>query len=134
MRLGVITLTLSLAVGLGLSLSSAAEDTVTPSIQVIQKVGREGAGNAEAAAAWKTLVKSGPEALLPILRALKDDAPLAANWLRPAFEAVAEKALAAKKLPVAELTAFLEDTKNAGKARRIAYEWLLKSDPKTSEK
>src|SRR6186997_2001542 len=118
MRLGVITLTLSLAVGLGLSLLSAAEEPAA-SIQVITKVGREGAGNAEAAAAWKSLVRSGPEALLPILRALKDDAPLAANWLRPAFEAVAEKALAAKKLPTAELTAYLEDTKNGGKARRI---------------
>ncbi|MGL4553655.1 MAG: hypothetical protein ACRC33_21035 [Gemmataceae bacterium] len=134
MRRGAITLTLTLAAAAGISLLPAAEDAAAPLIQTIQKVGPLGAGNAEAAAAWKSLAKSGPEALLPILHALKADAPLAANWLRPAFEAVAAKALVAKELPAAGLAAFLEDTKNDPSARRLAYEWLLKADPTAADR
>ncbi|NBO93226.1 MAG: hypothetical protein EBV06_13085 [Planctomycetia bacterium] len=134
MRRGIIAVALSLGVGVGLGLLPAAEDAVSSSIQVISKVGPEGTGNAEAAAAWKTLAKSGPEALVPILRALKTDAPLAANWLRPAFEAIAERVLTAKKLPQSDLVEFLEDTKNDPSARRLAYETLLKSDPTIADK
>ncbi len=95
----------------------------------IKKVGREGAGNADAAQAWKALVARGNAALLPILSAMNDDELLSSNWLRPAFEAIAENSLAADKgLPRADLEKFIKDRKHAGGARRLAYEWLVKVD------
>ncbi|MFQ3594231.1 MAG: hypothetical protein SNJ82_13710 [Gemmataceae bacterium] len=104
-------------------------------VERLNHIGREGQGNPEAAAAWKQLTQAGPEALLPILRGFDPErAKVAANWLRPAFDSLAEKALAAKKLPTKELTAFLEDTTNNPAARRLAYETLLKADAKTAEK
>lgn len=101
----------------------------------IKKVGREGAGNAEAARAWKALVAEGTPALLPILDAIEDDSRLASNWLRPAFEAIAESAQKdGKALPRDALEKFIRDTKKAGTARRIAYEWLVKADGTAPER
>ncbi len=101
----------------------------------LQKVGRDGAGNAVAAKAWKALVARGRDALLPILAAMNDDDLTSANWLRPAFEAIAEKLLAdGKALPKDDLEKFLRRTKNPGIARRVAYEWLVKVDPTTPDR
>ena len=81
---------------------------ITALLGRIQKVGREGAGNVEAAKAWKALVARGEPALLPILSAMNDDDPTAANWLRPAFEAIAEHILQdGKSLPKVKLEKFL---------------------------
>jgi hypothetical protein len=45
-------------------------------------------------------------------------------------DAIAERELAARRpLPAAELEAFVRDTKHAGPARRLAYEWLTRADP-----
>jgi hypothetical protein len=113
----------------------AAPDTpadLAQDLQRIKKAGREGAGNAEAAKAWKAIVARGSDALLPVLAAMNDDDLPSANWLRPAFEAIAEKLLAGgKDLPKAELEKFLARRKNPGIARRVAYEWLVKIDPAT---
>lgn len=94
----------------------------------ITQVGREGAGNVEARKAWKALVGRGTPALRPILAAMSDDDLRAANWLRPAFEAIAEPALAEGKLSAAELERFVGETRHAGIARRLAYEWLTRLD------
>src|SRR4051794_9471911 len=75
-------------------LTSAADDqpdSTQALIGRIKKVGREGKNNAEAAKAWKQLVARGPAALPAILDGMDDDDPTSSNWLRPAFEAVAEK-------------------------------------------
>jgi hypothetical protein len=102
---------------------------VSAHLQQIKKVGREGSGNASAAKAWKALVARGPSALLPILSAMDDDDLTSSNWLRPAFEAVAEKALAGGKgLAKEDLEKFIHQKKHAGSARRLAYEWLVKID------
>jgi hypothetical protein len=88
----------------------------------IRKVGREGAGNAEAAKAWKALVARGEPALIPILSAMNDDDSTATNWLRPAFEAVAEQLRrSGKSLPKEKLASFLTQTSNPGCGRRLAY-------------
>ncbi|MFO0842422.1 MAG: hypothetical protein U0797_08515 [Gemmataceae bacterium] len=125
---------LALAVGLLLGLSPARGDDPASLIARIQKVGREGAGNEDAATAWKALVKQGPAALAPILGAINDDQFVAANWLRPAFEAVAEKALADGKLSRDALDKFVADKKLAGSARALAYEWLVRVDKGASER
>jgi hypothetical protein len=103
-------------------------------LAAIKKVGREGAGNPEAAKAWKALVAKGPDALLPILAAMNDDERTAGNWLRPAAEAIAEKAHADGKLSAEALEKFLAEKQHAGSARRIAYEWLVKLDKGAPER
>src|SRR5713226_610572 len=95
----------------------------------IKAVGAEGAGNAEAAKAWKELVKLGPDALLPILAGMDDNKRIASNWLRPAVDAIGEKALKDKQpLPKDELEKFVRATTNPPGSRRIAYEWLTRID------
>jgi hypothetical protein len=81
------------------------------------------------ARAWRYLVDVGPAALPQILEAFDDASPLAANYLRAAVDAIAEKAVkAGQPLPVKEMEAFLVETKHNGKARRLAYEWLVQID------
>lgn len=94
----------------------------------LKKVGPEGANNPDAAKAWKALVAKGPDALLPTLAAMNDDEKTVGNWLRPAVDAIAEKALADGKLSAPSLEKFLADKSRSGGARRIAYEWLVKLD------
>jgi hypothetical protein len=95
----------------------------------IKSVGREGAGNVEAARAWKELVRRGPSALPELLAAMDDDNPTAANWLRAAVDAIAEKAVKeGKPLPRAALEKFIARTDNPAGARRLAYEWLARVD------
>jgi hypothetical protein len=104
-------------------------------LQRIKKVGREGAGNDEGAKAWKSLVARGTAALIPILSAMDEDDLTSANWLRPAFEAIAERTLeAGKSLPKSDLEKFLRDTNNPPSARRLAYEWLVKIDKTTPDR
>jgi hypothetical protein len=99
----------------------------------IKAVAREGAGNAEAAQAWKELVQLGPDALPAILTAMDNADPTASNWLRTAVDTIAERTLAAhESLPVAELEPLVRDTHHSGAARRLAYEWLTRVDPTTA--
>jgi len=100
-----------------------------PLLVKIKAVGKEGAGNVEAAKAWQELVKLGPGALIVILTALDDADPTAANWLRSAVDTIADhETTAARPLPAAKLEAFVKDTKHSGAARRLAYEWLVRAD------
>jgi hypothetical protein len=104
-------------------------------ISRIKAVSKEGAGNEEAAAAWRDLVGMGLDGLLPALVGLDDASPMAANWLRSAVNAVAEKEKAAgKKIPADELEAFVKDVKHAPAGRRLAYEVLIEIDPTTPER
>src|SRR5262245_16548819 len=90
-------------------------------IATIKAVGAEGAGNVEAGAAWRELVQLGPKALPDILTALDDANPTAANWLRNAVDAIAERELAANRpLPAAKLEEFVRDTRHTGSVRRLA--------------
>lgn len=101
----------------------------------IKAVGREGQGNDVAASCWKGLVATGEAALLPTLEAYDSSNATAANWLRSAVDAIAEKEEAAgRKLPVEAIQKFLTTTKHDPAARRIAYELLLKADKATAEK
>ena len=108
---------------------------VAPLVARIRAVGAEGAGNAEAAAAWKQLVRLGPDALPEVLAALDDAGPVAANWLRSAVDAIAERQLATgRPLPAEALEKFVRDTRHAGPARRLAYEWLVRVDPEAPKR
>ncbi len=108
---------------------------IEPLLKQIKAVGREGAGNAEAAAAWRELVQIGSSALLPTLAAMRDANPGSANWLRTAVDAVAERELrAGRTLEAGPLEAFVKDTQHDPAARRLAYEWLAKVDKAAPER
>lgn len=123
-----------LAVGSFLPSWAAAAD-LNASIQTIRNVGAEGKGNVEASAAWKELAKSPIQDLPKVLAAFDGANPLAANWLRTAAETIAERELKATgKLPQAELEKFIAETQHNPRARRMAYEWVLKQDPTAADR
>ena len=118
-----------LLMAVGLCVQAARAD-VPEAIKTINAVGTEGTGNAEAAKAWGELVKAGPDALFPILKGIVDGKPTAANWLRTAVDAIAEKqAKAGGKFDATRLTAFVTDMKEGATARTVAFVLLQKQEP-----
>lgn len=112
----------------GAALVLAAETDA--SLKTILKVGPEGQGNGEANAALRELTKGNAEDLLKILTAFDQASPLAANWLRSGFEVIADRELKATgKLPKSDLEKFIAETQHNPRARRMAFEWLLKVEP-----
>ena len=104
-------------------------DELATLVQRIKAVQAEGAGNVTASRASRELAKLGPEAIVPLLEAMDDADPVAANWLRAAVDAIAERTVAEhKKLPAALLEKFVLDQRHAGKVRRLAFDWLAKVD------
>ena len=64
-----------------------------PLVEALHAVGPKGAGNRQAAQAWEQLARADAAQLPAILRALDDAGPLAANWIRCAVDAIAEREL-----------------------------------------
>jgi len=107
--------------------TTAAE--VEPLLKTLQAVGPEGAGHREAARAWQQLVEADVADLPTILAGLDQAGPLAANWIRTAIDAIAERELGrGGQLPLAELERFALDTRHVPRARRLAYEWVVHVD------
>jgi hypothetical protein len=99
-------------------------------IRTIKAVGPEGAGNTQACAAWRELSQLPATDLPQLLAAVDDASPAAANWLRTAADAVAERErTAGRPLPVAALDSFVRDTRHDARGRRLAYELLCAADP-----
>ncbi len=117
-----------------LLIRSACAVEVDGLLKTLQAVGPEAAGNAAAAAAWKELAQAEAAQLPAILAGLDRANPLAANWIRSATEAVAERAMRnRRRLPLAELEKFLADRRHAAGARRLAYEWIVQVEPAKSK-
>ncbi len=122
---------LSLALIL-LSPTLRAEPWTAP-LATLQKVGPEGAGNAEAAAAWQELSALGPDSIVPILSAMEGSGLLARNWMRAAVEAIAEREQkASAQLPADALKTFLLDRSQEPNARRLAYDLYSQIDAEAS--
>jgi hypothetical protein len=113
-----------------LSLADTAQAAELDSLlKAIQTVDREGDGHRAALAAWRQLVERDASELPEILAAMDGANPLAANWLRGAVEAIADRELQATgTLPAAELEKFVLETAHAPRARRLAFEWLARVD------
>lgn len=108
--------------------------TSADDFDAIRTVGDGGKGTAEARAARDALVKGGSKNLIPTLKAFKGSSLLASNWLRSAFEAIADAEIkAGRSLPKGELLSFISDTSESPAARRMAYEWLLKRRPELKD-
>lgn len=103
---------------------------IAASLEVVRQVDREGKGNRAATQAWAQITASADAEQLPTILAAMDGAgPLAANWLRAAVDAIAERQVQRKgTLPVAKLEAFLGHKQHDQRARRLAYEWIARAD------
>ena len=100
----------------------------------IRAVSVEGRGNAAASAAWQKLTASNEATLLPTLEAMDGANDYALNWLRSAADTIAAREIkAGKQLPVPELGKFLLETSHHPRARRLAFELLLQTDPATAD-
>jgi hypothetical protein len=122
----------TIGITLALGAAVAAADTAEL-IRAVKAVGKEGAGNLEAAAAWRRLVDLGVQALPDVLAAIDDGREVSANYLRAAVQAIADRERAAgRTLPADRLEAFVLDSRRAPSARRLAYDKLLEIDPAAS--
>ncbi|HAD58639.1 MAG TPA: hypothetical protein DCG12_05315 [Planctomycetaceae bacterium] len=117
-----------------LALAVCLAPCMADDISVLRAVGGGAQGAAKARAARDSLVDGGAKNLIPILTAFKGSSTLATNWLRSAFEAIADaEQKAGKSLPKSELLKFVADTTQSPEARRLAYEWLLKRRPELAD-
>ena len=122
----------AILMGLFAATCSAAE--LDDALATLRAVGPLGAGNEAASAAWSEAAAVDVSRVPELLAGLKDANPLAANWIRTAVDTVCERALRDQgELPQAALKHLIQDTSQDPKARRLAYEWLLKVDPKVQE-
>ena len=84
----------------------------------------------QVAAAWQKVVQGDSRQLTKILDAMRDVSPVAENWLRSAFETIAQRELQqSNKLRSGDLEEFVLDTNYPPRGRSLAYEWLIRVDP-----
>ena len=125
----LVGLTYCGAIG-GVAVSIGAERaSVETLLDKLQAVGPQGQGHKDAVAASRELAKADAASLPQILAGLDGAEPLAANWIRAAFETIAEREWKrGGRLPAKEFESFLDDRRHHPRARRLAYEWLSKVD------
>ncbi len=125
-RFGVL---LGLAAGAAGGMLEVRGADTAPLIETLRSVDAEGKGGPAAAQAFQTLSKEGPQAIPPLLTALDGANPLASNYLRNAIENIVARTRKTKgALPLAEIEAFLKDTRHEPRARRLAFEILVSTD------
>jgi hypothetical protein len=119
------------------AVSRAAADSVTlpAALATLQAADRTTGDQTSLQQAWRRAAEATPEELGLVLRAMQGAGPLAENWLRAAVDAAAERVLGQQgDLPRSLLEGVLLDRSEAPRARRVAYEWLLRVDPPAAER
>ena len=114
--------------------SSLSAASLTQPLADIRAVDREGTGNEKATSAWQQLTQADPTTLPEVLAGMNGANPLAENWLRAAVGVIADQAIAAKKLPIESVQAFLGDTKNSPAPRVVAFDIIQRAQPELAEK
>lgn len=134
-RIQTSWLTLSIALLAFPILAADGPTDLQSALKKLRAVEAEGKGNREATAAWQSLAKLEAAQLPDLLAGMDGAGPLAENWLRSAADAIAERTLkSGGKLPVMPLEKFLRDQSHSPRARRVAFEWLVKSDPSAKDR
>jgi hypothetical protein len=111
---------------------SAATAALIADVLAVQS---EGVGNEQAQAAWLRLSRVEVDELPHLLLAIDDANPLAANYLRSALDAVVARAVRQDESITTEMfEQFVSDRDHAPRARRLAYEWLVRLDPSTPQR
>ncbi|MBI1830531.1 MAG: hypothetical protein HYR84_03660 [Planctomycetes bacterium] len=111
--------------------SWAGDTTVEGDIALVLKQDR---GTAEGRAAWSRLSQADAGVLPALLEGMNTSDTVAANWLRLAFDQVAERELKAggKRIDIGKLEAFVKNAAKNGRARRLALDLLDRARPGTS--
>lgn len=105
-------------------------DDTAGAIEVLREVQPGAKDSAAARDAVHQLTTGGSPVLMPLLHGFREASPLAVNWLRNAFEQIADaEGKAGRQLPQQELEAFVRDQNQSPFARRLVYETLTRSDP-----
>lgn len=99
---------------------SSAEDWT----KVIRTVAGQGPGTPQGRSAWDKLAAADASLLIPILEAMDATDTAAANWLRTAYDRIADREFAksSKNIDAKALLGFAQDPTRVGRARRIALE------------
>ncbi len=115
--------------------SSEAVD-FSEALKVLSRADAGSTSQVDAQQAWQVVASEGsPKQIPEILAVMKEGGPLAENWLRAAVDTIAERELRKSgSLPAKLLESFTLDMKQAPRARRIAYEWLVKVDAAAPER
>ncbi len=127
----------SLAAGfaLVLSVSPLVAGEATQLAQKINAISSQADGYPQAVEAVTALSQMNAAAIPEVLAAMKQDRPVASNWLRGAVEAIADKAKNEGQ-PIAneELVTFIENTEHSPKSRSVAYHLLKQQDEAAASK
>ena len=109
-----------------------AGNAVQKDIDLIVKQGR---GSAEGRAAWDRLSQANPDALPAILQGMNTKDTAAVNWLRTAFDQIAEREMktGGKSIDTKKLLAFVKNPANEGRPRRLALDLLERLQPGTAD-
>ncbi|MCC7374391.1 MAG: HEAT repeat domain-containing protein [Verrucomicrobiales bacterium] len=103
-------------------------------LTTLGKVGPEGQGNETATQAWAAIAAVPADQLPRLLGAMNTANDRSRNYLFAAAAAIADRQITSgATLPLAALGDFLLDTRNEGRARRLAYELLRRGDPAAAE-
>jgi len=104
-------------------------------IRKVLAVGREGAGNGDAAQALQELASATLEGLPILIRSLGGANPLAANYLRAAIDALVDRETSAgRPLPVAVLGEIVLDPQQGDQPRSLAFDLLRRGAPEAAVK
>jgi hypothetical protein len=135
-RQGLCALLAASILALAFSAPARGGSELAALLAVLRKVDAEGKGNERARSALRELADAANAGdLLPILEAMDSCEVRATNLIRVAGDMVMDKISArGDTLPLDKLEAFLLDTKHVPSARRTAYEWLLRADPKVQDR
>jgi hypothetical protein len=125
------------AIGMAFAATSLA-DEIDQHLAAIGRAGAEGRGSIEARAAADALASCSPSILRRLLEAISTDNPVAANWLRSAFERVVARELdgvqSAANFPLQELATYFADTDRPGPSRRLALSVCERVQPGFSKR
>jgi hypothetical protein len=124
---------LTLLLVLVAALSASTDEDVTRLLKVVRAVGPEGSGSPQARAAWDRLIARGPVVLPELLEVMDTPDTTVANWLRTAFDHIADQAAGkgGKGIDADALLRFARDPKKQGRARRLALDLVERLRPGT---
>ena len=115
--------------------SIAQGQQLADSLSTLNSVGNAGVGHSKAITAWRKVSRAEASALPTLIKAIDGKKPLAANWIRAAVDQIAERSIAnGRKLPNAAIEKLIFDKTVSPRARRLAYEWLVRTDETATER
>ena len=119
------------------SISQGANSDVglSTALEQLQKIEPTVTSQSEIQEAWNIVAKGNADSLIRVLEAMKDVGPLSENWLRIAFDSIADREMKnGKALPLASFESFVTQKDQSPRARRTAYEWIVKLDKTAVER